>query len=438
MLTMISRPTSQTKALLRSLVALYLTAFSIQGFSLVVAPGHNVRTHCLAGWTTTPTIVKPRSIRHATAGAEDGERGESSSSAAPTFPTAPPPILNGKTVLPYKILLAGLKDSETKIAAVYAIFNAVYKKGTIWSDAVQYVGVTQDLASTLKHLSEKFGSDTVAYVRALSFAVPQPNAMQQVAQQWRQAAQEAGASLQTDWAVADALDYVFYDDEDDDDDDDDDDDEADWDQMSDMADAMESMMSTNRVSSFDSSAVVSPFETRVDANAGSIITEKGGSIALTVENVDKILDEVRPYLISDGGNVAVARVDADTKTVFLKLEGACGSCASSTVTMQMGIERVLKEQFGDGIKEVLRVDVDNAVNSNNSRELTMKAVQDEVNRLLPAITAMGGVCEIIDVDSALGIVRLKFRGANRVRQGLELAIRDVDFVTDVQFVMGDD
>lgn len=421
---MIRRPTSQRRALLRSLLGLYLTALSIQGFSLDAALDRNVRTHCL-DVLTTPTIVRPRSILYAATGSE----GESLSSAAPAFPTVPPPILNGKTVLPYKILSAGLKDSETKIAAVYAIFNADYKKGTIWSDATQYVGVSHDLASTLKSLSEKFGSDMVAYVRALSFSVPQPNAMQQVAQQWREAAQEAGASLQTDWAVADALDYLFYDE---------DDDEDDWDQIDEMADAMVSV-STNRGSSLDLSAVVSPFDTSVDVTASSIVNGKsgtGGSLALTVENVDKILDEVRPYLISDGGNVAVASVDADTKTVFLKLEGACGSCASSTVTMQMGIERVLKEQFGDGINEVLRVDDEE--NSNTSTELTMKAVQDEVNRLLPAISAMGGVCEIIDVDSVSGIVRLKFRGANRVRQGLELAIRDVDFVTDVQFVMGDD
>ncbi|KAL3929107.1 MAG: hypothetical protein SGPRY_002099, partial [Prymnesium sp.] len=59
------------------------------------------------------------------------------------------------------------------------------------------------------------------------------------------------------------------------------------------------------------------------------------------DNVDKVLDEVRPYLIADGGNVAVAGVDLETRDVQLILEGACGSCPSSTVTMKMGIERVL-------------------------------------------------------------------------------------------------
>lgn len=55
----------------------------------------------------------------------------------------------------------------------------------------------------------------------------------------------------------------------------------------------------------------------------------------SLETVDKILDEVRPYLISDGGNVSIQRVDMDTKSVYLILEGACGSCPSSTITMQV-------------------------------------------------------------------------------------------------------
>lgn len=38
--------------------------------------------------------------------------------------------------------------------------------------------------------------------------------------------------------------------------------------------------------------------------------------------------------------------------------GACGSCPSSTTTMKMGIERVLKEKFGDAVKDIRQVDVD--------------------------------------------------------------------------------
>ena len=61
---------------------------------------------------------------------------------------------------------------------------------------------------------------------------------------------------------------------------------------------------------------------------------------LTSYLVDKALDEVRPYLIADGGNVEVAAVQDGV--VMLRLQGACGTCPSSTATMKMGIERSLR------------------------------------------------------------------------------------------------
>jgi len=149
------------------------------------------------------------------------------------------------------------------------------------------------------------------------------------------------------------------------------------------------------------------------------------------ENVDKVLDEIRPYLISDGGNVAVDGVDVETKNVYLILEGACGSCPSSTVTMQMGIERVLKENF-PGLGEVVQVE-DPATAEAKPTELTLEAVQEELNRIRPAIQAMGGTVEIVSVDP-LGVVKLDYRGSNKVKQGLELALRDVEFCKHVEFV----
>lgn len=64
---------------------------------------------------------------------------------------------------------------------------------------------------------------------------------------------------------------------------------------------------------------------------------------LTLENVETVLDEMRPYLISDGGNVEI--VELDGPIVKLRLQGACGSCPSSTMTLRMGIERRLKEMI---------------------------------------------------------------------------------------------
>ncbi len=74
------------------------------------------------------------------------------------------------------------------------------------------------------------------------------------------------------------------------------------------------------------------------------------TMALTVENVEEVLDELRPYLMADGGNVEVAELDGPV--VKLRLQGACGSCPSSTMTLRMGIERRLRER----IPEIVEVE----------------------------------------------------------------------------------
>jgi Fe-S cluster biogenesis protein NfuA len=76
------------------------------------------------------------------------------------------------------------------------------------------------------------------------------------------------------------------------------------------------------------------------------------TMALTPENVETVLDEMRPYLIADGGNVEL--VELDGPIVKLRLQGACGSCPSSTMTLRMGIERRLRE-FIPEIAEVEQV-----------------------------------------------------------------------------------
>ena len=67
------------------------------------------------------------------------------------------------------------------------------------------------------------------------------------------------------------------------------------------------------------------------------------------------------------------------------------------------------------------------------KELTEEAVHEAVNALKPAINAMGGVVEVIAV-SDLGVVKLSFRGPNKIKYGLELAILDVPMVKHVDFV----
>lgn len=74
--------------------------------------------------------------------------------------------------------------------------------------------------------------------------------------------------------------------------------------------------------------------------------------ALTLENVERTLDELRPYLMADGGNVEVVEIDGPI--VKVRLQGACGSCPSSTMTLKMGIERKLREAIPE-VSEVVQV-----------------------------------------------------------------------------------
>ncbi len=74
------------------------------------------------------------------------------------------------------------------------------------------------------------------------------------------------------------------------------------------------------------------------------------SLPLTKDNVENVLDELRPYLMADGGNVELAEIEGPT--VKLKLQGACGSCPSSAMTLKMGIERRLREK----IPEIVEVE----------------------------------------------------------------------------------
>jgi Fe-S cluster biogenesis protein NfuA len=66
--------------------------------------------------------------------------------------------------------------------------------------------------------------------------------------------------------------------------------------------------------------------------------------ALTAEEVQALFEDmVRPALQSDGGDIDLVKVEDND--VYVRLVGACSSCPSSTVTMKMGVERLLAEEF---------------------------------------------------------------------------------------------
>lgn len=60
-----------------------------------------------------------------------------------------------------------------------------------------------------------------------------------------------------------------------------------------------------------------------------------------IEKIESALDQIRPYLEADGGNVALLEITEDM-VVRLKLLGACGSCPMSIMTLKAGVEQALK------------------------------------------------------------------------------------------------
>lgn len=70
------------------------------------------------------------------------------------------------------------------------------------------------------------------------------------------------------------------------------------------------------------------------------------------DKVETVLNKIRPNLIRDGGNVEL--VEVNNGTVKLKLVGACAGCPMSTMTLKMGIEKILKQEIPE-IKEVVAV-----------------------------------------------------------------------------------
>lgn len=84
--------------------------------------------------------------------------------------------------------------------------------------------------------------------------------------------------------------------------------------------------------------------------------------------MERVLDEVRPGLMADGGNVALHEIDG--LVVILKLQGACGSCPSSAMTLKMGIELRLR----DKIPEIL--EVEQILDTETGLELTEENVEN--------------------------------------------------------------
>jgi Fe-S cluster biogenesis protein NfuA len=70
------------------------------------------------------------------------------------------------------------------------------------------------------------------------------------------------------------------------------------------------------------------------------------------DKVQNALNEIRPALQADGGDVEL--IDVEDGTVKVRLTGACGTCPMATMTLRFGVEKILKERVPE-VKEVVTV-----------------------------------------------------------------------------------
>jgi Fe-S cluster biogenesis protein NfuA len=66
------------------------------------------------------------------------------------------------------------------------------------------------------------------------------------------------------------------------------------------------------------------------------------------DRVEKALEELRPQLQADGGDIELLGVDQGV--VKVKLKGACAGCPMSTMTLKMGVEQHLKKKIPEIVK----------------------------------------------------------------------------------------
>jgi Fe-S cluster biogenesis protein NfuA len=71
------------------------------------------------------------------------------------------------------------------------------------------------------------------------------------------------------------------------------------------------------------------------------------------DKVQEVLNEIRPMLQQDGGDIELVDVKDDGQ-VLVRLQGACAGCPGAMMTLKMGVERILKERVPE-VTEVVQV-----------------------------------------------------------------------------------
>eukprot|EP00339_Tiarina_fusa_P015552 CAMPEP_0116997528 /NCGR_PEP_ID=MMETSP0472-20121206/937_1 /TAXON_ID=693140 ORGANISM="Tiarina fusus, Strain LIS" /NCGR_SAMPLE_ID=MMETSP0472 /ASSEMBLY_ACC=CAM_ASM_000603 /LENGTH=217 /DNA_ID=CAMNT_0004696445 /DNA_START=79 /DNA_END=732 /DNA_ORIENTATION=- len=176
---------------------------------------------------------------------------------------------------------------------------------------------------------------------------------------------------------------------------------------------------TSRSATLSLKDIISPFDNSEGngdvATASEPVEKLEGPLDLTWENVDAVLDEMRPFLIQDGGNVKIE--DIDGPVVKLQLEGACGTCPSSTQTMKMGLERGLREKIPE-IQEVIQA-------MPEGPPLEEEQINVVLDGVRPFLDVAGGSIEIDRLENVGGLqptIWLNMQGSSASLNSVKLEI----------------
>ncbi|GAB2760675.1 NifU family protein [Salinimicrobium soli] len=71
-------------------------------------------------------------------------------------------------------------------------------------------------------------------------------------------------------------------------------------------------------------------------------------------NVEKALDEIRPFLKNDGGDISLLEIE-DDRLVKVQLKGACVGCSVNQMTLKSGVEMTIKK-YAPQIEKVLNIE----------------------------------------------------------------------------------
>jgi Fe-S cluster biogenesis protein NfuA len=71
-------------------------------------------------------------------------------------------------------------------------------------------------------------------------------------------------------------------------------------------------------------------------------------------NVEKALDEIRPFLQSDGGDISLLSIEENDTLVKVQLQGACVGCSVNQMTLKSGVEMTIKK-YAPQVEKVINI-----------------------------------------------------------------------------------